>query len=197
MSWMAATYLLINFDVPKEISFKKGFKGVIGDLLCLDTFVCIFQQWQSWLRGACTVPEPSIVREQIEPKCSFIPALTRLLPFYPGEHCLGHQNSDKAYEVFRANVVDPVRFSSIPVRAHVYIAGEYHLTTLFCFHFATALLPHQQSSGIGLDVRSSRFYDPASTCCLLLVLGSEQRTTARKLDGLDQQDGGLCCALPS
>jgi hypothetical protein len=66
--------------------------------------------------GASVDPEPSIVREPIEPKRSLIPTLTRLLPYwftvasFVWAIALVHTwNSDKAYEGFQANVVDPVR----------------------------------------------------------------------------------------
>jgi hypothetical protein len=65
-----------------------------------------------------TVPKPSIVGEPIEPKRSFIPTLTRLLPYwftvasFIWAIAIAHAwNSDKAYEGFQAQVVDPVRAS--------------------------------------------------------------------------------------
>jgi hypothetical protein len=66
--------------------------------------------------GASAVPEPSIVPEPIKPKRSFIPTLTRLLPYwftvasFVWAIAIAHAwNSDKAYYGFKAQVVDPVR----------------------------------------------------------------------------------------
>jgi hypothetical protein len=65
-----------------------------------------------------TVPKPSIVLEPIEPKRSCIPTLTRLLPYWFTVASFVWAialalawNSDKAYEGFQAQVVDPVRAS--------------------------------------------------------------------------------------
>jgi hypothetical protein len=106
------------FDIPKKLTNQIGFKGVIGDLPYLDTSRLYLSTMAIMAEGASAVRDPSIVREPIEPKRSFIPTLTRLLPYwftvasFVWAIALAHAwNSDKAYEGFQAQVVDPVRAS--------------------------------------------------------------------------------------
>jgi hypothetical protein len=66
--------------------------------------------------GASADPKPSSVTEPIESKRSFVQTFSRLLPYwftvasFVCAIALAHAwNCDKAYEGFKAQVVDPVR----------------------------------------------------------------------------------------
>jgi hypothetical protein len=105
--------------ISKKIAINEiGFKEIFGDLRYVDTSRLYLSTMAIMAEGASAVPEPSIVPEPIEPKRSCIPTLTRLLPYwftvasFVWAIALAHSwNSDKAYEGFQAQVVDPVRAS--------------------------------------------------------------------------------------
>jgi hypothetical protein len=66
--------------------------------------------------GASAVPDPIIVRQPIEPKRSFIPTLTRLLPYWITVACFAwgiaiacSSVAEKGYHGIQSQLVDTVR----------------------------------------------------------------------------------------